>query len=114
MLAPALLAFPLCAIRPISRFLRRLAALIIQQGTVRVDLDVTQWHEYSIQWLQEACVFCVDGHILLKTSCSPHAPLGLVIWIDNQFAAWTPEGKLGYGTLENPAAWLEIENLNIR
>jgi hypothetical protein len=56
----------------------------------------------------------VDSHVLLKTSCSPHAPLGLVIWIDNQFAAWTPAGKLGYGTLENPAAWLEIENLSIQ
>ena len=114
LLAPGLLALPLCAVRPISRVLRRLAARIIHQDAARVDLDAREWHEYSIQWLPDGCVFSVDGDMILHTACSPHRPLGLVIWIDNQFAAWTPEGRLGYGTLENPAAWLEIENLSIQ
>jgi hypothetical protein len=113
LLAPGLLALPLCTIRPISRWLRRLAARIIQQDGIRVDLDVTEWHEYSIQWLKESCIFSVDGKKLLQTTCSPAAPLGIVIWIDNQYAAWTPEGRLGYGTLENPTAWLEIEEMKI-
>ena len=78
-----------------------------------VDLDVTQWHEYSIQWLQEDCLFRIDGNTIFRTSCSPRPPLGMVLWIDNQFAAWTPQGRLKYGTLANPAAWLEIENLDI-
>jgi len=111
--APGLLALPLCAIRPISRFLRRAASRIIHEDGARVDLDVTHWHEYSIQWLPESCLFSVDGNAILRTDCSPRHPLGLVIWIDNQFAAWTPEGRLGYGRLDNPAAWLEIENLII-
>jgi hypothetical protein len=38
----------------------------------------------------------------------------LVIWIDNQFAAWTPEGRVNNGTLENPAAWMEIERLDVK
>jgi hypothetical protein len=37
----------------------------------------------------------------------------LVYWIDNQFAAWDPEGHLAYGTLENPAASLEINSIEI-
>ena len=53
------------------------------------------------------------GRHSLSTTCSPRPPLGLVLWIDNQFAAWTPKGQLGYGTLENPAAWLEMEKLDI-
>ncbi len=114
LLAPGLLALPLCAIRPFSRFFRRLACRIIRQDAARVDLDVTQWHEYSIHWLNESCLFSVDGNAILRTPCSPCSPLGLVLWIDNQFAAWTPKGKLGYGTLENPAAWLEIEKLSIQ
>jgi hypothetical protein len=114
LLAPGLLALPLCAIRPISRLLRRLASRIIQQDAARVNLDVTQWHEYSIQWLQEGCIFSVDGNEILRTACFPHAPLGLVLWIDNQFAAWTPQGRLGYGTLENNDAWMEIEKLRIQ
>jgi len=112
--APGLLALPLCAIRPISRLLRRVASRIIQQDGARIDLDVMQWHEYSIQWLPECCVFGIDGNVILRTACSPRAPLGLVLWIDNQFAAWTPEGRLGYGTLENKDVWMEIEKLSIQ
>jgi hypothetical protein len=111
LLAPALLMLPLCAIRPISRFFRRLAGTIIQQDGVPVDVDVTQWHEYSIAWRNEACTFHVDGNGILSTLISPHAPLGLVIWIDNQFAAWNPQGHLAYGTQANSASWLEIEDL---
>ena len=112
LLLPGVLAFPLCAIRPMSRFIRRLAARIIQQDAVGTNEDVTSWHDYSIQWLSESCGFSLDGREILNTACSPHPPLGLVLWIDNQFATWTPEGKLGYGTLANPAAWIEIENLH--
>ncbi len=111
LLLPTLLAFPLMAIRPASRLLRRLASRIIQQDAVRVILDVTQWHEYSINWFSESCIFSVDGSEILSTPCSPRSPLGLVIWIDNQFAAWSPQGQLRYGALENPAAWLEIDQL---
>ena len=59
-------------------------------------------------------VFEVDQAIVLETSVSPHPPLGVVIWIDNQFAAFTPEGKISFGVLENPKAWLEIEDIVMR
>jgi hypothetical protein len=111
-LTPGLLALPLCAIRPVSRLLRRLANLLIRQDAIRVILDVTEWHAYSINWLSGSCTFAVDGMEVLSTACSPHPPLGVVIWIDNQYAAWTPQGQLRYGTLGNPAAWLEIEKLS--
>jgi hypothetical protein len=111
LLLPALLALPLCAIRPISRFLRKLAGRIIRQDARSVNVDVTQWHDFSIQWMSQSCTFSVDGNEILCTSISPRPPLGLVIWMDNQYAAWTPQGRLAYGTLENPAAWLEIENM---
>ena len=111
---PGVLAYPLLAVRPVSRFLRRLAGRIIQQDAASVTLDVTQWHAYSFHWLAEACTFSVDGVEILSTTCSPRPPLGLVIWIDNQFAAWTPQGQLSYGSLANPASWLEIEGLHIQ
>ncbi len=111
LLAPALLAYPLCAIRPISRVLRRLTAHLVRQNAVRVTLDVTQWHTYDLHWSGAGCTFSVDGVNILSTPICPHPPLGLVIWIDNQYAFWTPEGRLGYGTLENQLAWLEVENL---
>jgi hypothetical protein len=110
---PGLLALPVLVIKPFSRLLRRLAGRVIHQDGARINVDVTQWHDYSMVWSNECCVFSVDGSEVLRTESSPRPPLGLVIWIDNQYAAWTPEGRLKYGTLENPIAWLEIENLNI-
>jgi hypothetical protein len=110
LLAPGLLALPFLALRPVSRLLRRLAGQIVRQEARAISVDVTKWHEYSIQWLREDAEFKIDGEIILQTPIAPGPPLGLVLWIDNQFAAWTPEGRPGYGTLDNPVAWLEIES----
>jgi hypothetical protein len=110
LLAPAILALPFLVLRHISRLLRRLASQTVRQETAAISVDVTNWHEYSIKWLRETLEFKMDGETILQTSISPAPPLGLVLWIDNQFAAWTPEGRLGYGTLDNPAAWLEIKS----
>ena len=114
LLAPALLALPLFELPPTSRLLRRLAGRMIRQDGAAIGTDVTEWHEYAIAWLDKGCFFTVDGKETLVTPTAPQPPLGLVIWIDNQFAAWTPEGRLGYGTLENPSAWMEIEKLSIQ
>jgi hypothetical protein len=112
-LAPVLLSSPFLAIRPISRLLRKLAAKVIRQEATAVSVDVTEWHDYSINWLCESIEFSLDGDTILQTIFSPDHPIGLVIWIDNQFAAWSPVGRLSYGTLINPAAWLEIESFEM-
>jgi hypothetical protein len=54
--------------------------------------------------------FAVDGRSVFQTALAPRGRLGLVIWIDNQFAAFGPDGKLRAGVLAQPEpAWLEIE-----
>jgi hypothetical protein len=111
LLAPAILALPLVAIRPVSRLLRRLAGRMIEQDACLIPVDVTNWHKYSIEWLHEYVEFNIDDQPVLRTSLSPPPPLGLVIWIDNQYAFWDPTGRLGYGTLGNPAAWLEVTDI---
>ena len=79
------------------------------------SVDPTQWHRYQLDWREKRVSFHVDGVLVLESSIRPHPPLGLVIWIDNQFAAFTPEGKIGFGVLENPEpAWLEINDLQIK
>ena len=113
LLVPGLLALPFLALRPVSRLLRRLAGQTVRQDAAVINIDVTQWHEYSIHWLSEVANFEVDGKTILQTPISPHPPLGLVLWIDNQYAAWRPDGSVGYGTLENPQAWLEISDLDM-
>ena len=75
----------------------------------------TDWHGYGLEWGEKRVSFEVDGLQVFESPVSPHAPLGLVIWIDNQYAAFTPEGKIGFGVLENPEpAWLEIKDVEIK
>jgi hypothetical protein len=113
LLAPLTLALPLMIIRPVSRLLRRLAARVIRQNATLVPTGVTDWHEYSFKWLREKCEYLIDEVPILQTQFSPPPPLGLVIWIDNQYAAWDPQGRLASGTLEHPAAWLEISEIKM-
>lgn len=78
-------------------------------------VDPTQWHRYRLEWTrsEKRVLFYVDDAQVFESPVSPNPPLGLIIWIDNQYAAFTPEGKIGFGVLENDEAWLEIEELKI-
>jgi hypothetical protein len=57
--------------------------------------------------------FAVDEALIFRTGICPRGPLGLVIWIDNQYAAWKPDGRVSMGALAHPQAQLEIEALEI-
>ena len=93
---------------------RRLLGRVIGEDGVGLSVDVTQWHRYRLEWREERVTFEVDDVQVLESSVSPNPPLGLIIWIDNQYAAFTPAGKIGFGVLENPEpAWLEIKDIDI-
>jgi hypothetical protein len=93
---------------------RRLLGRIIDEDGIRLSVDVTQWHRYKLDWRESRVSFEVDDVQVFESQVSPRPPLGLVIWIDNQYAAFTPEGKIGLGVLENPEpAWLEIKDLDL-
>ena len=100
---------------PFSRKMtRRIVGKIIHEDGIHLSVDVTQWHKYRLECREGRVLFAIDNTQVFESSVSPHPPLGLVIWIDNQFAAFTPEGKIGFGVLENPEpAWLEIEDINV-
>jgi len=93
---------------------RKLMGQVIHEDGVRLSLDVTQWHRYRLDWRDTRVSFEADEIQVLGSPVSPNPPLGLVIWIDNQYAAFTPEGKIGFGVLENPEpVWLEIKDIEI-
>ncbi len=101
---------------PFSRKMARqqLGNVIADEG-IRLSVDVTQWHRYKLDWRETRVSFEVDDVLVFESSVSPHPPLGTVIWIDNQFAAFTPEGKIGFGVLENPEpAWLEVKDMEVK
>jgi hypothetical protein len=93
---------------------RRMLSKIIQEDSTLVSLDVTQWQKYELEWGVEGTKFSVNNKMVLASSISPKPPLGVVIWMDNQYAAFTPRGKIRYGVLDHPdPAWLEIRSLEI-
>lgn len=111
--APGVVLVPLLAFRPAARLLRRLASRLIKEAAAQMTHDPTEWHDYLLVWEAEKVAFGVDGETVLETQVSPHGPLGLVLWIDNQYAAWTPDGRLKYGTLPNESAWIDIKELQV-
>lgn len=100
---------------PFSRKMtRRMLGSIIGEDGVAVSVDNTEWHRYSLTWGEKRVSLEVDNVEVFESAVSPNPPLGLVIWIDNQYASFTPDGKIGFGVLANPEpAWLEIRELEI-
>jgi hypothetical protein len=98
---------------------RRLLGQVIEEDGIQLSsgdrpVDHTDWHRYSLDWRETQVSFEVDNALVLESSVSPNPPLGLVIWIDNQYAAFTPEGRIGFGVLANPEpAWLEVKDVEL-
>jgi len=101
---------------PFSRKVtRQIMSRVIAEDGVILDVDTTSWHKYSFEWREKKVSFEVDAVKVFESAVSPNPPLGLVIWIDNQYAAFTPEGKTGFGVLENPEpAWLEVKDIVLK
>jgi hypothetical protein len=111
---PGIIFLPLILLPPVARLFRRLARRIIQQESVSFVVDLTEWHRYKLVWESQRVCFTLDNHEILMSSLSPNAPLGLVLWIDNQFMAWSPNGHLDYGNLETLLpAWVEVKELHL-
>jgi hypothetical protein len=109
--APAL---PLLLVPPAYRLLRRLGSGVARQDSAQVTVDPTGWHEYEISWQENGTRLTVDGQAVLVSPLAPHPPLGLVIWVDNQYASVPPRGRPSFGSLPNPEpAWMDVADLVI-
>lgn len=87
---------------------------MIEEDGVALCVEVTEWHGYRFEWREQRSAFWVDDVLMFESPVSPRPPLGLVIWIDNQYAAYPPDGKIGFGVLDNPEpAWIEICDLTL-
>ncbi len=98
-----------------AQLVRRVLRRQVRQTSRGIDLDVTGWHTYTLQWDDGMVRFYQESIELLHTDIAPHPPLSLVIWIDNQYAALPPAGRLKYGTLPNPeSAWMEVRQIEVK
>ncbi len=74
----------------------------------------TSSRTYEIEWQANSVRFVVDGASTLITDRAPPGPLGFVLWVDNQWLVFTPDGALGAGVAElGNAQWLDIAELKL-
>jgi hypothetical protein len=93
---------------------RKIMRGIVSEASAVVDVDPRDWHDYRVDWGMDKTTFWVDHHQLLRSTLSPSPPLGLVIWIDNQYAAFDPKGRIRWGLEASPRElWMEIASLDI-
>lgn len=79
-----------------------------------VDVDMTAWHVYRIEWQPARVRFLVDERVVLDCALPPRGRMGAVIWLDNQYAVVTRRGRLGWGLLDiADPQWLELRWLEL-
>ncbi len=105
------------ALNQVSALRRRLwpgvrARLGIHAAPLAVDMR--QWHTYELRWRPDGCSFAVDGRAVLETPRAQRGPLGFVCWLDNQYLALTPRGRVRAGIVDAPQEqWLEVADLRL-
>lgn len=105
---------PLMFNKHFAKLARKVFGVLIRQDASQIQMNVGEWHSYGIDWGKHRVVFTIDEKIILETSIHPHGRQGLVIWVDNQYAAFPPDGKLLFGTLATAeSTTLEIKDLII-
>ena len=115
LLAPGILALPLLALPAAARGVRHAASRIVQQEAAALTSDPTEWHNYELLWHTNHVEFKVDGAAVLRSAIAPQAPLSLLLWLDNQYAAWLPDGRMHYGVeAPQPNSWIEIRDLQVQ
>lgn len=86
----------------------------VAEASRQVPEDSASWHAYEIHWTEARVQFAVDGRCILQTETSPRLPLGLVMWIDNQFAEFDSADRISWGLETTPSdCQLEIRDLRI-
>lgn len=85
-----------------TRFGARRAAP--SEVTMPVDLDLTTWHDFGIDWRRDGVTFLVDGAPVasMPSDRTPRGPLGFVAWIDNQWLEVETGGRDRFGRLDAP------------
>jgi len=79
-----------------------------------IPVEMDAWHSYTLEWEKSRARFSVDERVILECPHAPAGPLGLVIWLDNQYLVALPWGRLRHGLLVTEGRqWLEISEIEI-
>ncbi len=97
---------------PVMRLARRYARA---HERLLDHVALSNWHHYRLQWTAYEAIFWVDGIECLRAPAPPEGPLGFVLWIDNQYAIASRDGRFGFGLCPaTESQWLEVEDLDLQ
>ncbi len=97
---------------PVMRLARRYARA---HERLLEAVALSDWHHYRLQWTPYEAAFWVDGVECLRAPAPPEGPLGFVLWIDNQYAIASRDGRFGFGLCPpTETQWLEVEDLDLQ
>ena len=108
------LSLPLMQVPYLKRKLWPLAQRAMNCNEHSLNIDLTEFHSYRIEWRAKKASFFIDEQ-LVYSAPPPQGPLALVIWIDNQFMVLHPTGYLKHGNLAiHEEQYLEIESISLQ
>lgn len=108
------LAAPLMRIPRLFGWLWRAGQRAAGITDLPLPVAMRDWHIYTIDWRRAGVRFWLDGRLLSETSHAPAGPLGLALWLDNQYLQIAPWGHFRWGTVaKEEAQWLEIDWLAV-
>ncbi len=115
LLPTAPLAVPLMNVRPLYRLCWPLGQRAIHVSEAELPVEMTAWHTYTLRWLPQTAHFLIDGQPILDCRTPPRGPLGLVIWLDNQYMVVTPWGRFASGLVASDGEqWMEVSSLHVQ
>jgi len=106
---------PLLGIPLTARYIRKCISNFINEDAKLLQHDVTSWNNYEIHWNQVMIEYMLNGEIIWCTRIVPKGRLGFLIWIDNQYAAFSDKGVFKTGLSEiSENHWLEVKNIRVK
>ncbi len=78
------------------------------------DVDMTQWHDYRMEWRTHEAVFFVDNIEIFRAENPPNVPLGFVAWVDNNSTTMGPSKDFSFARIAVPfCEWMELSHIKI-
>lgn len=78
------------------------------------EIDMTQWHEYKIEWCTHEAIFSIDAQERFRAPHPPNVPLGFVAWVDNNATTMGPGKEFSFARVAVPfREWMEVSFIKI-
>jgi hypothetical protein len=79
-----------------------------------LEVGMTDWHEYRLEWTPLEAVFSVDAMEVLRAPNPPTMPLGFVAWADNNATSMGPGKDFAFKRIAiTRRQWMEVAYIKI-